>query len=130
MENVTMSKDRISYRELYELIDKQNGIMNNHMQNVYSKIDNMNTKVDFLTEKTEKIHVQVVRTNGRVDGCENWQNQMDKIVDEIKKKNIEQDNSDNKTKEDVWKMRLRIAQIVALVIFIFYLTTGILLPIF
>jgi len=75
-----MNRERVSYKDLYELIDRHITVVNNNVKET-------NTKLDNLYSKVEEIRVQTTRTNGRVSTLEAWEAECNKIIDELKQEN-------------------------------------------
>ena len=88
---LTMSNERISYREIYELVDRQNNIINNNQLE-------MNNKLDKLSDKMELIHIQTTKTNGRVNVVERVQTDNTVKITELQHSDKEQDSWINTTK--------------------------------
>lgn len=73
----SMSKTNMSYREIREIIDSNN--------------KEINAKLDRLIEKTEAIHIQATKTNGRVNNHDREINSIVIDINEIKRDNKQQD---------------------------------------
>lgn len=81
-----MSKgdDKMTYRELREIIDKNN--------------DDMNKKLDHLISKTNQIHIQATKTNGRVNQLENSEKTLHDKIKELEESDASQEAWINKMK--------------------------------
>lgn len=107
--------DKLSYKEVYDIINSNNKIVEN-------KFNEINNKLNKLIDKTEAIHVQATMTNGRVNACEERDKLHTEFINELKKHNQKQD-------KEIRKMVIKYTAITAVIIIIVYLTTGVLLPI-
>ena len=117
LEVITMDKERISYKDLYELIDRHIGVVNENIKETNIKIDN-------LTSKLEEIRIQTTRTNGRVSSLETWESDVNKIIESLKQENKEQDKKLEVTSKDLAIITLKVTAILSLAGFIIYLATG------
>lgn len=112
-----MNKDRISYKDLYELIDRHIGVVNENIKETNIKLDNLSNKV-------EEIRVQTTRTNGRVNTLETWESDVNKIIDEIRKENKEQDKKLEVTSKDLAIITLKVTAIISVAGLLIYIATG------
>lgn len=117
LEVLKMNKDRISYKDLYELIDR-------HINVVNENIKETNVKLDNLSNKVEEIRVQTTRTNGRVNTLETWESDVNKIIEEIKCDNREQDKKLNMTSKELAMISVKVAGILTAIGFFVYILTG------
>lgn len=117
LEVLKMNKDRISYKDLYELIDR-------HINVVNENIKETNVKLDNLSNKVEEIRVQTTRTNGRVNTLETWESDVNKIIDEIRKENKEQDKKLEVTSKDLAIITLKVTAIISFAGLLIYIATG------
>ena len=117
LEVITMDKERISYKDLYELIDRHIGVVNENIKETNIKIDN-------LTSKLEEIRIQTTRTNGRVSSLETWESDVNKIIESLKQENKEQNNKLEVTSKDLAIITLKVTAILSVAGFIIYLATG------
>ena len=76
--------DKMTYRDLREIIDKNN--------------DDMNTKLDHLISKTNQIHIQATKTNGRVNKLENSEQTLYKKIKTLEDSDASQEAWINKVK--------------------------------
>jgi predicted nuclease with TOPRIM domain len=72
-----MSARAMSYKEIREILDENNRILN--------------SKLDRLIEKTEAIHIQATKTNGRTTALEDKVASVKKRLDTIEKSDREQE---------------------------------------
>lgn len=112
-----MNKEKISYKDLYELIDRHIGVVNENIKETNIKIDN-------LTSKLEEIRIQTTRTNGRVSAIETWEYDVNKIIESLKQENKEQNNKLEVTSKDLAIITLKVTAILSVAGFIIYLATG------
>lgn len=112
-----MNKDRISYKDLYELIDRHIGVVNENIKETNIKIDN-------LTSKLEEVRIQTTRTNGRVSALETWEYDVNKIIESLKQENKEQDKKLEVTSKDLAIITLKVTAILSFVGFLIYMATG------
>lgn len=117
LEVLKMNKDRISYKDLYELIDRHIGVVNENIKETNVKLDNLSNKV-------EEIRVQTTRTNGRVNTLETWESDVNKIIDEIRKENKEQDKKLEVTSKDLAIITLKVTAIISFAGLLIYIVTG------
>lgn len=117
LEVITMDKERISYKDLYELIDRHIGVVNENIKETNIKIDN-------LTSKLEEVRIQTTRTNGRVSALETWEYDVNKIIESLKQENKEQDKKLEVTSKDLAIITLKVTAILSFAGFIIYLATG------
>jgi chromosome segregation ATPase len=112
-----MNRERVSYKDLYELIDR-------HIRVVNENVKETNTKLDNLYSKVEEIRVQTTRTNGRVSTLEAWECDVNKIILELKAENKAQDKQLAITNKDIAMISVKVAGILTVIAFLIYLTTG------
>lgn len=117
LEVFKMDKERISYKDLYELIDRHIGIVNENIKETNIKIDN-------LTSKLEEVRIQTTRTNGRVSALETWEYDVNKIIESLKQENKEQDKKLEVTSKDLAIITLKVTAILSFAGFIIYMATG------
>ena len=117
LEVFKMNKEKISYKDLYELIDRHIGVVNENIKETNIKIDN-------LTSKLEEVRVQTTRTNGRVNSLENWEHDVNKIIESLKQENKEQNNKLEVTSKDLAIITLKVTAILSFAGFIIYMATG------
>jgi chromosome segregation ATPase len=112
-----MDREKVSYKDLYELIDR-------HIRVVNENVKETNTKLDNLYSKVEEIRVQTTRTNGRVSTLEAWECDVNKIILELKAENKAQDKQLAITNKDIAMISVKVAGILTVIAFLIYLTTG------
>jgi chromosome segregation ATPase len=119
-----MDRERISYKELYELIGKHISVVNDNIKETNQNIKETNTKLDNLHSKVESILIQTTRTNGRVSALETWEAECNKIIDELRVENKKQDEKINLTALDLTKITLKVSLILSVIGFVVYILTG------
>lgn len=119
-----MIKDRISYKDLYELIDRHINVVNENIKETNNNIKSTNSKLDRLTEKLEDVRVQTTKTNGRVSTLEQWECDVDKIIHELQIHNKDQDNKINISNKEIAMISVKVAGILTVIGFLVYMITG------
>lgn len=87
-----MSAKAMSYKEIREILDENNRVLN--------------TKLDRLIEKTEAIHIQATKTNGRTTSLEDKVASVKKRLDVLEKSDKEQEKWINTTQGKIILMGL------------------------
>jgi chromosome segregation ATPase len=119
-----MEKERISYKELYELIGKHISVVNENIKETNQNIKETNTKLDNLHNKVESVLIQTTRTNGRVSALETWEAECNRIISELRAENKEQNKQLNITALDLTKITLKVSFILSVIGFVVYIFTG------
>jgi chromosome segregation ATPase len=112
-----MNRDKVSYKDLYELIDRHITVVNNNVKETNTKLDNLHSKV-------ENILIQTTRTNGRVSALETWEAECNRIISELRAENKEQNKQLNITALDLTKITLKVSFILSVIGFVVYILTG------
>lgn len=99
------SDNKMTYRELREIIDKNN--------------DDMNKKLDHLIEKTTQIHIQATKTNGRVNQLENSERILHDKIKTLEDSDISQEAWINRVKGQIIAIGAAISFIIVLIELIF-----------
>lgn len=108
---------RVSYKEMVELY-------NQGFNRLEQKLDELRTEINKANDKIELVHIQATRTNGRVSALESWEYDVNKIIDEIRKENKEQDKKLEVTSKDLAIITLKVTAILSFAGFLIYLATG------
>jgi len=117
LEGYKMEKERVSYKDLYELIDRHITVVNNNVKE-------NNTKLDHLVEKVEEVRLQTTKTNGRVNALEKWEFEVNQLITDLKADNKAQDKQIAVTNKDIAMISVKVAGILTVIGFLIYLTTG------
>ncbi len=119
-----MAQDRISYKDLYDLIDRHITVVNENIKETNLNVKETNIKLDDLRSKLEEVRLQTTRTNGRVSTLEAWECDVNKIIDSLKEENKKQDEKINITALDLTKITLKVSLILSVIGFVVYILTG------
>jgi len=119
-----MEKERVSYKDLYELIGKYISVVNENIKETNQNVKETNNKLDNLHTKVENILIQTTRTNGRVNALETWEAECNNIIKELRLDNKLQDKQIAITNKDLAMISVKVAGILTVIGFLIYITTG------
>jgi len=124
LEGYKMEKERVSYKDLVELIHRYIAVVNENIKETNQNVKETNQKLDNLHSKVESVLIQTTRTNGRVNALETWEAECNKIIDELRLDNKIQDKQIAITNKDLAMISVKVAGILTVIGFLIYLTTG------
>ena len=90
--------DKISYKDIVDLISNNNKTINENIIELARKIDGLHLKVDAVDAKVNDVKLQATRTNGRVTNLELYHNDNCVRIEKIEKVNEKQQSWIDSTK--------------------------------
>jgi chromosome segregation ATPase len=124
LEGYKMDRERVSYKDLVELIHRYIAVVNENIKETNQNVKETNNKLDNLHSKVESILIQTTKTNGRVNTLEAWEKECDRVINELRAENKLQDKQIAVTNKDLAMISVKVAGILTVIGFLIYLTTG------
>lgn len=121
MQNLEVNNmtDRVSYKDIVDLISNNNKTINENIIELARKIDALHNKLDAVDTKVNDVKLQATRTNGRVTNLELYHKDNCVRIEKIEKINSAQQSWIDSTKGKVAVIGVIALNLIYIIIEIF-----------